>query len=207
MHDVWLVAGTLERDSRTSLPFVVRLNVQQLQGTKRDISTLRIGQICDLADHQASRAGWRPATRNPARRGRPPKPDRFYMTIAAAYLYYESNGSSTPVIDLATALGLEPKQAKRYLEKARQRRFLTPGIQGRPGAWAGPALWDGLGGELGLSEPNESWRDLLTVRQLDSDESLPVASRSTVYHASTRTRRNRRTAIRDAHLATASRPL
>jgi hypothetical protein len=181
MHDVWLVAGTLERDPRTSLPFVVELTVQLLQGTRRDItgelvSTLRVGQIRDLADQQASRAGWRPAnaidtaelaaeivaSRAPAKRGRPPKPDRFYMTIAAAYLYYEYIGSRTPVADLAVTLGLKPQDAKRYVERARRRRFLTPGIQGRSGAWAGPALWDCLGGELGLSEPNQSWRDRLT---------------------------------------------
>jgi hypothetical protein len=180
MHDVWLVAGTLERDSRTALPFVVKLSFQLLQGTKRDltgelVSTLRIGQIRDLADQEASRAGWRPAnaidtaefateivaSRTPTKRGRPAKPDRFYMTIAAAYLYYEYIGSRKPVADLAATLGLKPGQARRYVEKARRRRFLTPGIQGRSGAWAGPALWDRLGGELGLSEPNESWRELL----------------------------------------------
>lgn len=73
------------------------------------------------------------ATETPPRTTRPARPDRFYATIARAYVARIAAGSRRPVADLATRLELDDSVVRDAIHEARMRGLLTPGRQGVPG--------------------------------------------------------------------------
>lgn len=60
--------------------------------------------------------------------------------LAARYLTLCQRGNKSPRAQLAGEFGLTTTQVRDRLHQARQRRYLTPGTQGRAGAHPGPRL-------------------------------------------------------------------
>lgn len=121
----------------------VRAYLQYMAGRVADFQA-RLG---DMAEHW----GWGAAKSNipnrvrstGARRGRKPRPDKFYARIAADYVQALSSGSKRPIQDVAKRRKLPGGQVRDMIRQARKRGLLTRergGVRGGMLTASGSAL-------------------------------------------------------------------
>lgn len=67
------------------------------------------------------------------RRGRRPLSDETLLAVAVAYDQAVRRGSREPVSDVAKRVHLAHNRTRDYINRARRRGFLTPGVRGRSG--------------------------------------------------------------------------
>lgn len=97
-----------------------------------EVQAVAARAITQLTERSHALGRWAQVLRDTPRPGKRGRPDRFYAELAADYCS-QLGSSSTPVKDLADAVGYSESQIRNLLYEARRRDLLSSSPSGRAG--------------------------------------------------------------------------